>query len=60
MLPLLLGGHFVVCGGVCPFFLLGALLGAFGGVGLAGGGRGDQGVEGEDEPECVGGTVVIC
>jgi hypothetical protein len=57
VLPLFLGGHFVVDGRVCPFFFFGALFGAFGGVRLFGGGGGDERVDCQDEEASVDGAV---
>lgn len=59
MLPLFVCGHFVVGGGDCPFFFFGALLGAFCGVrGFLRGG-GDEAVDGEEDEECVEGTIHV-
>lgn len=58
MLPLLVGGHFVVAGGGRgPFFLFGFLCGALGGVGGFLGRGGDERVDGEDDEEGVEGAV---
>jgi hypothetical protein len=57
VLPLLIGGHFVVVGrGRGPFLLFGALGFALGGVGLLFRCGGNKGVDGEDDVYNVDGT----
>jgi hypothetical protein len=59
VLPLFLSRHFVIGRRICVFLLLGALLGAFEGVGGARCGGGNERVDCKDEEEGVDGSMDV-